>query len=76
MEVLQESWQEMAVAQIKVGAAELVRSGQFLGEAAFGCYFLARIRGGSVLTHLNFQWSEPLQHALPGWAGFECSLQM
>lgn len=60
MEVLQESWEEMVVAQVKVGAAELVRSGQFLGEKVFVCYFLARIRGRSVLIHLSFQWSEPL----------------
>lgn len=64
------------MAQIKVGAAELVRSDQFLGEEAFGCYFLARIQGGSVLTHLHFQWSGPLQPALLDWAGVECSLQM
>lgn len=70
--MLQESWQEMAVTQIKVGAVELVRSGQFLGEETFGCYLLARIGGGSVLIHLHYQWSEPLKHALPGWVGFEC----
>lgn len=47
-----------------------------LGGEGLRCYILLRIKGGSVLTHLNHLWSGPLQHVFLGWVGFECSLQM
>lgn len=41
------------VGATKMEAVGLGRSGQLLAKQAFRCYFLGRIRDGSVLTHSN-----------------------